>query len=164
MNNIENVLKTMHSPKINANGKDNLFSLIYDDMIIADQNVERVFVYYECGYGNLAEIVGACSNICIFSSIDKAKHRVVEAIKLYAGTGNNNALYYGCDKFVVDADLLDYAKITVNKDGKITDEQIAILLECTLKRANICLIPLFAGEQNNWDEFITINVNEIEIE
>jgi len=124
--------------------------------------MKRVFVYYECNYNDLADDCGACSDIYVFSNIAKAKNQVTKTLKIHVGTGITDAYYEGCDRFVVYQNQLEDAGIIVNENEKLTDEQIDIFIENVFKDG-YCNICLFADEQENWDEYFTIHVDEAEI-
>ena len=126
----------------------------------------NVFVYYEANYNRLADDCDACSDIHVYYNRDGAKRQMSTALKIHAGDGMiDNPYYQGCNRFVVDKDHLDEAEITIDADDKLTDEQIDILIENVFMGSDSCtVIRLFANEQENWDEYFTIHVDEIEVQ
>jgi len=128
--------------------------------------MQIVYVYYEANYNRLADDCDACSDIHIYYNRDKAKRQMATALKIHAGSGITESAYYqGCNRFVVDKDHLDAAGITIDENKKLTGDQIDILIENAFTDYDSCtVIRLFADGQENWDEYFTINVEEIELE
>ena len=128
--------------------------------------MQKVYLYYEANYNRLADDCDACSDIHVYSNRDNAKKQMAMALKIHAGSGITEPAYYqGCNRFVVDKDHLDDAGITIDEDDKLTDEQIDILIENVFMGCESCtVIRLFATEQENWDEYFTIHVDETEVE
>ena len=126
----------------------------------------KVYVYYEANYNRLADDCDACSDIHVYTNRDKAKRQIAMALKIHAGSGITEPAYYqGCNRFVVDKDYLDDAGITIDEEEKLTDDQIYILIENAFADCESCaVIRLFARAQENWDEYFTVHVDEIEIE
>ena len=124
--------------------------------------MQKVYVYVEENYGDLIGDCRACSEVKLFSTVEKVKEYLISEIKKYAGIVDNDD--DGINYFYVEQAVLDTAEISIEEETKLTDNQIHRVVENEFNEEFGCNITLLAYYNDNYDEFFIINISLAEIE